>query len=169
MTRESGVFACPFDELEVGDEFVSATRTLDEWEVISFAALTGDHHPQHVDASFARRSPFGERIAHGMLVLSLGVGLVPFEPDRVIALRRLRDAVFKAPVRFGDTVRVEGRIVRLTPAGDEQGIVGWAWSIRNQEDVLVARAEIDVLWRREAATPEPAFWGDELGLVSPPL
>ena len=56
-----------------------------------------------------RTPPFGERIAHGLLVLSIAAGLVPFDPQRVIALRRVRDVVFKRPVRFGDTITRRGR------------------------------------------------------------
>ncbi len=169
MNPDAGVFSRAFDDLAVGDTFESSTRTVDEWEVLSFSALTGDHHPQHVDPAFARRSPFGERIAHGMLVLSLAVGLVPFDPERVIALRRLRDVVFKAPVRFGDSIRVRGEVARLNAVGEDEGIVSWTWRILNQDDVLVARAQVDVLWRRERTPVSNGFWGDELGLMAPPL
>ena len=72
----------------------------------AFAELTGDTHPQHTDAEWARDSLFGEQIAHGLLVLSAAAGLVPFDPDRVVALRKVSDAVFKAPVKIGDTVHV---------------------------------------------------------------
>ena len=74
-----------------------------------FAGLTGDFHPQHADAEWAAASPFGERIAHGLLVLSLAAGLVDFDPEEVLALRRVRDVVFKRPVKLGDTIRVERR------------------------------------------------------------
>ncbi len=63
---------------------------------------------------------------------------------------------------------------RVAAVGEDEGIVGWTWRILNQDDVLVARAQVDVLWRRER-TPAVAgagaggFWGDELGLTAPPL
>ena len=56
-------------------------RTITEADLVSFSALTGDWHPQHADAAWAAESPFGERIAHGMLVLSYAVGLLPIDPD----------------------------------------------------------------------------------------
>ena len=59
-----------FDDLEVGDSMESSGRTVTEYDVVSFAALTGDWHPQHADAAWAAESAFGRRIAHGMLVLS---------------------------------------------------------------------------------------------------
>jgi 3-hydroxybutyryl-CoA dehydratase len=143
------VYGSSFEELEVGARHVSRGRTITEADVVAFASLTGDRHPQHTDAEWAARSPFGERIAHGMLVLSYAAGLVPLDPDRVAALRRVRDAVFKRPVHLGDTIRVESRIAATDAA---TGVVTCAWEVRNQADRLVARATIDLLWRRN----EPA-------------
>jgi 3-hydroxybutyryl-CoA dehydratase len=140
----------PFEALETGQEFTSRGRTVTEADVVAFASLTGDWHPQHADAEWAAASPFGERIAHGMLVISLAAGLVPFDPGRVVALRRVADATFKRPVRFGDTVHVEGRIKELSPGSEEAGVVTFAWNVVNQDGDTVCRATIDVLWRREA-------------------
>ena len=69
----------------------------------TFAGLTGDMHPQHTDAEWSAQSRFGERIAHGLLVLSCGAGLMPFDPERIVALRRVGDAVFKR--RCGSATR----------------------------------------------------------------
>jgi acyl dehydratase len=143
-------FDASFESLEPGDAFVTRGRTVTEADVVGFAALTGDWHPQHADAQWASASPFGERIAHGMLVISLAAGLVPFDPERVLALRAIRDATFKRPVRFGDTVRVQGRVAELSPMTDEAGLVTLAWSVVNQDNRAVCRAKVDVLWRRDA-------------------
>jgi 3-hydroxybutyryl-CoA dehydratase len=89
--------ALDFDGLKPGQRFTTRARTITESDVVAFATLTGDLHPQHVDADWAAASRFGERVAHGMLVLSYAVGLVPLDPDRVVALRRVREAVFKRP------------------------------------------------------------------------
>jgi 3-hydroxybutyryl-CoA dehydratase len=147
----AGLFEQSFDELAVGDRFETGGRTITETDVVSFAALTGDFHPQHTDAEWASGSQFGERIAHGLLVLSYSIGLITFDPGRVVALRKLSDVAFKAPVRFGDTVRLEGEIARLTEAGSELGLVTCAWRIRNQERKTVVRATVEILWRRSAA------------------
>ena len=72
-------------------------RTITEADVVAFANLTGDHHPQHTDAPLGRQGPFGERIAHGMLVLSYAVGLVDFDPERIVALRRIGGRRVQAP------------------------------------------------------------------------
>jgi acyl dehydratase len=147
----------PFDALEPGQSFVTRGRTVTEADVVGFAQLTGDWHPQHGDAEWAARSPFGERIAHGLLVVSLGAGLVPFDPGRVVALRGVRDATFKRPVRFGDTIHVEGRIAELAAATDDAGLVTMAWDVLNQEGRIVCRARVDVLWRREEGASRAAI------------
>jgi 3-hydroxybutyryl-CoA dehydratase len=144
----------PFEALEPGQEFVSRGRTVTEADVVAFASLTGDWHPQHSDAVWAASSPFGERIAHGMLVVSLAAGLVPLDPGRVLALRRVCDATFKRPVRFGDTLRVEGRIAEVAPVSDEAGLVTFAWNVVNQDGRTVCRARVEVLWKRDAIADE---------------
>ena len=165
MRPECPMFSRPFDELALGDRFATRGRTITEADVVAFATLSGDLHPQHVDAAWAAESPFGERIAHGMLVLSYAIGLLPLDPERVVALRRVRDAVFKRPVRFGDTIHVEGRVETLDAVDGEVGVVGWQWSVVNQEGRAVARVSVDVLWRRDggqaaaAEASEPAFAG----------
>jgi acyl dehydratase len=149
----------PFEQLSVGERFSSGARTVRDTDVIVFSALTGDWHPQHCDPEWAAGSPFGERIAHGMLVLSLAVGLVPLDPERVLALRRVSDVVFKRPVRLNDTISVSGEITALrpidapspasSPEGDTGGLVDFAWQIRNQDGALICRASVQVLWRGE--------------------
>jgi 3-hydroxybutyryl-CoA dehydratase len=148
-------WADAFDELIVGQAFHTGSRTVTQDDVTAFAALTGDHHPQHVDEAWAAGSPFGGRIAHGMLVVSLAVGLVPFDPERVMALRRVGDVVFKRPVRPGDAIRVSGRIEALRDLDEEAGLVTFGWRILDQENRLVCRATVDVLWRRDTFVPIP--------------
>ena len=131
----------------------SSGRTVTEYDVVSFASLTGDWHPQHADAAWAAESPFGRRIAHGMLVISYALGLLPIDPRVVLALRSIDGAVLKRPVGLGDTIRVRARVATSGDSGAETGLVTLAVRILNQEDELVARMEIVVLWR---ASPEPA-------------
>jgi 3-hydroxybutyryl-CoA dehydratase len=130
--------------------FTSRGRTVTEADVVAFSALTGDWHPQHSDAVWAADSAFGERIAHGMLIVSFAIGLVNFDPERVVALRRIRDVVFKRPVRLGDTIRVEGTEAERREVDDEMALVTWNWRIVNQDDELVARVTIEALTREPA-------------------
>jgi 3-hydroxybutyryl-CoA dehydratase len=138
-----------FDELREGQTFGSRGRTITETDLVSFSSLTGDWHPQHGDAAWAAASPFGERVAHGMLVLSYAVGLLALDPERVVALRGIRDATFKRPVLIGDTIRVAGRIEKLRALDSSTGLVGCECRILNQDGRLVTRARLDVVWRRE--------------------
>lgn len=146
VSAESLDWSAPFSELREGLTFTTDARAVTETDVLIFAELTGDHHPQHVDAAWAAGSAFGEQIAHGLLVLSAAAGLVPFDPERVVALRR-SEAVFKRPVRLGDEIHVEGSVVKLRELGDEGGLVTCRWNVVGRDGKTVVRAEIDVVWR----------------------
>ena len=151
---------------EQAPETVTAGRTITEADLVSFAALTGDWHPQHADAEWAGRGRFGARVAHGMLVLSYAVGLVPFDPERVVALRGLESISFKRPVHIGDTIRVASRVESTKPLDDEHSLVTLAWRVLNQDDRVVARAKVNALWRSEAPAAngaDPATGDADLG------
>jgi len=147
-SEEAELFARPFEGLEEGERFATPPRPVSEEDVLAFAELTGDHHPLHVDAEFAAQGPFGAQIAHGLLVLARAAGSVPFDPRRVLALRRVRDAVFKRPVFLGDAIHVEGRIASLRPVDDRAGLVGVALDTKDGQGRTVARATVEVLWAR---------------------
>ena len=145
------LFSRPFDELAAGDRFTTRGRTVTEADVVAFATLTGDFHPQHTDAEWSAAKPFGERIAHGMLVLSYAAGLVPFDPERVVALRRVKDVVFKRPVRFGDTIKVHGRVADLREVDPAAGLVAVALDVKGADAKTVMRATVEVLWTRDTS------------------
>lgn len=140
-------WAAPWEALAEGEGFSTPEHVVTRAEVLAFADLTGDHHPQHVDPDWAATSAFGEPIAHGMLVISLAAGLVPFDPARVIALRGLKEVTFKRAVKLGDAIRVEGRIEALRPVGEDAGLVTLAWRVVDAGGALACRAKVDVLWR----------------------
>lgn len=64
-----------FDQFALGDRFVSQSRTVTEADVVAFAGLSGDFNPLHTDAEFGRQTPFGERIAHGMLIAAMATDM----------------------------------------------------------------------------------------------
>ena len=146
--------ALDFDRLELGARLSSPGRTITESDLVSFAALSGDWHPQHADADWAARGRFGERVAHGMLVLSYAVGLMPFDPERVVALRGLDSVTFKRPVRIGDTIRVRSRVEAMKPLEAEHALVTLAWRVLNQDGQTVARARVEAIWRVENAASQ---------------
>jgi acyl dehydratase len=153
------LFSAPFEELTEGARFSTRGRTVTEADVVTFAGLTGDFHPQHVDAEWAGERPFGERIAHGLLVLSMGAGLVPFDPERVVALRKVRDVVFKRPVHLGDTIRVEGKVADLRPVDDTVGLVAVALTVTSGGRTVL-RATVEVLWTTDRAPAESNGTGE---------
>lgn len=136
-------------EWRVGETLTTRGRTITESDIVSFAGLTGDWHPQHTDAPWAATSLFKQRIAHGLLVVSSAVGLMPLDPERVIAVRRA-DAVFKRPVQIGDTVHVEQKVL------DHEWLDGQFWNMRclwkivNQHGRVVTKVTVDLLWRGES-------------------
>jgi 3-hydroxybutyryl-CoA dehydratase len=142
-------FEKDFDALTVGESYVTRGRTIGEADITAFATLTGDTHPQHTDAEWAAGSRFGERIAHGLLVISYASGLMPFDPERIVALRRVGDAVFKQPVKIGDTLHVEGRITGKTELDESHGLVETRWRVVNQRERLAALTTVELVWRRD--------------------
>jgi 3-hydroxybutyryl-CoA dehydratase len=145
-----------FEDLRRGDSFISQGRTITEADLVSFSALTGDRHPVHTDATWALRSRFGARVAHGMMLLSYAVGLAPFDPERVVALRGLDEVTFRRPVRIGDTIRLRGEVEDLKEIDRGLGLVTFSWRVLNQDGELAARARVKALWQRRprAETPE---------------
>jgi acyl dehydratase len=153
----SGVFASGFDQLEVGDGFETEFRTICDEDLTAFSDLTWDHHPLHTDPEWAAGSPFGSRIAHGMLLLSYSVGLAPIDPDRVVALRGFDRVVFKRPVHIDDQISLRGKIAELKPIDGETGIVRLTWTVVNQDEQAVLKANAEIIWRRAAPVREPVY------------
>jgi 3-hydroxybutyryl-CoA dehydratase len=134
-------------ELTVGATLTSRGRTITEADLASFAALTGDWHPQHSDAEWAAESRFGERIAHGMLVLSYSIGMLGFDPERVVALRGLDSVTFKRPVRIGETIRVEAEVEEAKPLDDGHELLTLRWRVLGAGGQLAVRARVQVVHR----------------------
>jgi 3-hydroxybutyryl-CoA dehydratase len=130
-----------------GLRITSRSRTVTATDVEAFARLTGDLHPLHLDPEWARSSLFGERIAPGMLVLSFSIALVELDYSRVIALRRLRNVVFKRPTRFGETIHVDALVTSVRPLNEDIALVALRWIVRDSADKTLVRASIEVLWR----------------------
>jgi 3-hydroxybutyryl-CoA dehydratase len=137
-------------DLTPGARLTGRARTITEADLVSFAALTGDWHPQHSDAEWAAESRFGERIAHGMLVLSYSIGLLGFDPERVVALRGLDSVTFKRPVAIGETIRVEAEVEEATPLDEGHELVTLRWRVLGAGGRLAVRARVQVVHRTAA-------------------
>ena len=146
-----------FEEFQIGHSLVTAARTITETDVVSFAALSGDYNQIHTDAEFSKTTPFGQRIAHGLLVLSIASGLINqlgLIEGTVIAFRDLTWK-FSKPVFIGDTVHVVNEIVGLKPlARLGGGSVVLKLQVVNQRDEVVASGKWNAIMasRPDAAT-----------------
>ncbi len=147
---EPSPFTLAFDELTLDMTYTGGGRTITETDVVQFSALTGDRHPVHINAVWAANSMFGERIAHGLLLLSYAAGMLPLDPDQAIAMRGIDKVTFKRPVLIGDTISVEAKLIELTELDAATGLVKCRLSIKNQDGRRVAQAELELLWRRDA-------------------
>ena len=99
-----------FEEFRVGQNITTAGRTIAESDIFTFAGFSGDYNQIHTDAEFSKGTPFGQRVAHGLLGLSVASGLAMRTgvlEGTVIAFREIKDWKFVNPVFIGDTIHVE--------------------------------------------------------------
>ncbi|HZZ49687.1 MAG TPA: MaoC/PaaZ C-terminal domain-containing protein [Pseudonocardia sp.] len=142
------------DDIKVGDKHVTGGRTVTETHLVNYAMFTGDWHPIHTDIEYAAADKrFGDRIAHGALVLSMALGLVEFWPPAMKAFYGIDTLRFIAPTRIGDTLHVETEVIDIAPKPAGDGVVTSQFVVRNQrgEDVLVARLKSLVDRKPEAS------------------
>jgi len=139
LTRPKGRY---FEEFEIGETVESAGRTITETDVVLFAGLSGDYNPLHTDVEYARETMFGERIAHGILGLSIATGLaarMSFAEDTVQAFTGL-EWKFRAPIKIGDTVRARFEVQKkreMRRLGG--GFVTFGVVVLNQRDETVQK------------------------------
>ena len=128
------------DDFALGDRFRSPGHTLGEAHFLLFAGLTGDNHPIHYDDDYARQTPFGARVAHGLLVMAMSaLGASPLaqrlETSMIAFLEQ--GCRFRKPVLLGDTVHAEFEVAGLERKGDK-GVLRLRITLLNQrgEEVL---------------------------------
>jgi 3-hydroxybutyryl-CoA dehydratase len=105
-----------FEDLSVGMRETLMKTVMNE-DVIGFANLSGDHNPIHLSEHFARKTRFGERIAHGLYTASLisaVLGMYLPGPGAVYLSQTLN---FRGPVRIGDVVTISVEVAELVPEG----------------------------------------------------
>ena len=139
-----------------------------EADVVNFAGMTGDYDPLHMDHEFARQTPFGKPIAHGLLGLSLVAGLSSHFPCvKTIAFMKIENWEFVKPIYVGDTVYAETEVVDKRMNGRRTGYVTWCRRLVNQAGDVVQSGVFETLVsvekahrnRRETtpqSTPTPA-------------
>ena len=138
-----------FDQLAVGDEFAgSRGRTVTETDIALFSSVSGDWNPLHNDAAFAAEGPFGTRIAHGLLLVSMMTGMAPISGQAVVALYGFEKVRFVHPVLLGDTITYRSKISALQPKGDGRGLADLDFEIFNQHENVCVVGTIKILLHR---------------------
>jgi 3-hydroxybutyryl-CoA dehydratase len=134
-----------FEEFELGMTITSPGRTITETDVVAFAALTGDWTRIHTDAVYAASHPLGQRVAHGLLGMSIAVALairLGFLEETVLSFREISDWKFSLPIHLGDTIHMRGVVVeskRVPRLGG--GLVTLEVEIVNQNDEVAQRGK----------------------------
>lgn len=141
-----------FDEFEIGKHFISQSRTVTEADVVAFAGLSGDYNPLHTDAEFGKQTPFGERIAHGMLIAAMSTGMANwtgvFEGTTLALMEQV--IRYKGAARFGDTVHLELEVLEKKPTSKpDRGVVRFATRVRNQREEVIVDGEWTLLMKKE--------------------
>ncbi len=138
-----------FEDFSVGQRLTSVGRTITESDIMLFAGLTGDYNQLHTDAEFAKTTQFGQRIAHGLLGLSIAVGLLMRTgvlEGTALAFREILEWKFIKPVFIGDTLHVEMEARELKPMPRiGAGLAQVALEVKNQHNDTVMRGTLAVL------------------------
>jgi acyl dehydratase len=144
-----------FEEFEIDQSITSVGRTITETDVVNFAALSGDWTQIHTDAEFAAQHPFGQRVAHGLLLVSIASGLAArlgFIEGTALALREIGEWKFSLPVFIGDTIHMRATVIETKPMRRlGGGLVTLKVEILNQKDAVVQRGTWGVLVKSREA------------------
>ncbi len=128
-----------FDDYQLDEILLSRTRTITEADIVNFAGLSGDFHELHMSEEYARRGPYGRRIAHGALIFSISTGLTiqMGASENIIAFYGLDKLRFVKPVFISDTIHVKKRVLELAAKDAQRGVVAFETTVLNQNDEAV--------------------------------
>jgi 3-hydroxybutyryl-CoA dehydratase len=138
-----------FEEFAVGQTITSPARTVTETDIVAFAALSGDWNPVHTDAVYAATTPYGQRVGHGLLALSIAVGLavrMGFIGDTLLGFRGIDGWKFSAPLLINDTIHMQAAVseTRAIPRMNG-GLVTLRVEILNQAGKVLQQGNWSVL------------------------
>lgn len=141
-----------YEDFNVGDVIVTPNRTVTEADVMAFAGISGDFNPLHTDEEFMKKSPFGGRIAHGLLSVSIGTGLINqlgvFEGTNLALLNM--NIKFTGAVKFGDTIRLELKTIeKKETSKPEKGIITYDANVINQKNESVVEMQWILMMKRK--------------------
>jgi len=144
-----------WEDFSVGDKVSSMAITVTETHVVTWAGLTMDFYPLHMDKEYAARTPFKERIVHGPLTFAMAVGLMGmtgYAKDSVIAWLGVDDMRIPAPVKIGDTIRLHVEITELRETKNpDQGFTMMRYEVVNQREETVMTFNMKFLMHRRGS------------------
>jgi len=147
-----------FEDFKLGQKAVSPGRTVTETDIVMFAALSGDYSELHTNAEYMKHTVFGQRIAHGLLTLSIATGLALRTGTRgtidMLAFLGMDKVKFtNSPVFIGDTIHVELEVTeaRTSQTRPDAGILKFKNTVKNQRDEEVATYETAVMVNKKLA------------------
>ena len=141
-----------FEDHEINSVMESSSCTITEGHVVTFAELSGDYFPLHMDEKFAKESQYGRRIVHGVLVLSIATGLFMQQagPNPALVayygIDRLR---FVRPVFIGNNVRIRSSVCGRNHRNSSFGLVTFEKVVLNQDDMIVIAYKDKMLFKRQ--------------------
>ena len=140
-----------FEQFNVGDTYVCQGRTVTEADVVHFAGISGDYNPLHTDEEYGKTTPFGGRIAHGVLILAMATGQINqtglFEGTTLALLQQTIKYV--GAVKFGDTIHLEFKIAeKKETSKPDRGILTLENKILNQHGQTVLEVQEVVMVKR---------------------
>ncbi|MCH2538975.1 MAG: hypothetical protein MK000_01295 [Anaerolineales bacterium] len=138
-----------FEQFEVGMQIVTSSRTVTEADIVNFAGLSGDFNQIHTDAIYASTTPFGQRVAHGLLGVAIASGLAVqtgFMEGTILAFREIAQWKFSHPILIEDTIHVLLQVKDTkTMPRLKGGAVTMNLTVRNQKDETVQHGQWVVL------------------------
>ncbi|MCF8084408.1 MAG: MaoC family dehydratase N-terminal domain-containing protein [Deltaproteobacteria bacterium] len=141
-----------FDDLHVGDEFTTVSRTVTEADIVNFCGVSGDFNQLHTDVEFAAKTTFGQRIAHGMCGMTIASGCLNRSgliEGTTVAFKGIREWRFSAPIHINDTIYVNIKVKNKTVGKKpDRGLVIFWVSVVNQHEEVVMEGQWDILLSR---------------------
>jgi acyl dehydratase len=125
-----------FEDYSIDEVRTSRGRTITEADIVNFAGLSGDFVELHMNEEYARKGPFGKRIAHGALIFSISTGLMvqmTSNQEAIVAFRGVDQLRFVAPVFIGDTIHVVRKTIDKQTKDGVRGLVTFETTVLNQD------------------------------------
>lgn len=145
-----------WEDLEIGEEHTTPSRTVTEADITNFAGISGDFHELHTNEELCKTTVFGTRIAHGLLGLTIASGLIArtefwLQTSKNLIAPLSIGCKFKAPIKIGDTITLKVRVAdKKETKNPERGVCTLQRELYNQRGEIVQESEVKLVLKRRA-------------------